>query len=46
MSNQKDIDPEIAKIINKPNFFKELLETEKKLEEKKKDEDIDDFWNN
>jgi len=38
ISSQKDIEPEIAEIINKPNFFKELLEEEKKLD------DIDDFW--
>ena len=47
VSSQKDIDPEIAEIINKPGFFKELLEIENKKneEENKKDEDIDDFWN-
>ena len=39
ISSQKDIEPEIAEIINRPGFFKELLD-----EEVNKKEDIDDFW--
>ena len=53
ISNQKDIEPEIAEIINRPGFFKDLLEDEKKIfyakdaedeEVKNEDDDIDDFW--
>jgi DNA adenine methylase len=39
--SQKDIDPEIAEVLNSPGFFNKLLETEKKIEKK---EDEDDFW--
>ena len=53
ISNQKDIEPEIAEIINRPGFFKDLLEDEKKIfyakdakdeEVRNEDDDIDDFW--
>ena len=46
ISNQKDIDPEIAEIVNKN--YKELLWIDKKedleVKETKKDENDDDFW--
>lgn len=45
ISSQKDIDPEIAEIVNKPEFFNKLLEEEKvEKVEKVEDDDIDDFW--
>ena len=44
VSSQKDIDPEIAEIINKPGFFKDLLEIENKQDTKIKKDDVDDFW--
>lgn len=45
ISSQKDIDPEIAEVINKPGFFDSLLDDSKKEDEVKKEEDdIDDFW--
>ncbi len=43
ISSQKDIDPEIAKVVNSPGFFNELLEVEKKMD-KKEEDDLDDFW--
>lgn len=42
IASQKDIDPEIAKVVNSPGFFNELLEKEKEID--KKEDDIDDFW--
>jgi site-specific DNA-adenine methylase len=42
IASQKDIDPEIAKVVNSPGVFNELLEKEKEID--KKEDDIDDFW--